>query len=50
MLASRPDAAFGDAWVGGVNIFPDRDGIVREYPAADHNSRLDPAVDRDPGR
>ena len=34
MLASRPDAAFSDAWVGGVNIFPDRDGIVREYPAA----------------
>lgn len=34
MLASRPDAAFNDAWVGGVNIFPDRDGVVREYPAA----------------
>ena len=34
MLASRPDAAFSDAWVGGVNIFPDRDGIVRDYPAA----------------
>ncbi len=33
-LASRPDAAFSDAWVGGVNIFPDRDGMVREYPAA----------------
>lgn len=34
ILASRPDAAFGGAWVGGVNIFPDRDGVVREYPAA----------------
>ncbi|NUS99518.1 MAG: EAL domain-containing protein [Sphingomonas sp.] len=34
VLASRPDAAFADAWVGGVNIFPDRDGVVREYPAA----------------
>ena len=34
ILASRPDAAFRDAWVGGVNIFPDRDGMVRDYPAA----------------
>jgi diguanylate cyclase len=34
VIASRPDAAFSDAWVGGVNIFPDRDGVVREYPAA----------------
>ena len=34
LIASRPDPAFSDAWVGGVNIFPDRDGVVREYPAA----------------
>ena len=34
LLSSRPDAAFEGAWVGGVNIFPDSDGIVREYPAA----------------
>src|SRR6185369_16190109 len=34
VLASRPDAAFHDAWVGGVNIFPGRDGMVRDYPAA----------------
>lgn len=34
VVASRPDAAFHDAWVGGVNIFPDLDGMVREYPAA----------------
>lgn len=34
ILASRPDAAFSDAWIGGVNIFPDGDGVVREYPAA----------------
>ncbi len=33
-ISSRPDAAFNDAWVGGVNIFPDHDGVVREYPAA----------------
>ena len=34
VLSSRPDAAFADAWVGGVKIFPDADGVVREYPAA----------------
>lgn len=34
ILASRPDTAFSGAWVGGVNIFPDSDGTVREYPAA----------------
>lgn len=33
-VSSRPDAAFRDAWVGGVNIFPDDDGVVRDYPAA----------------
>ena len=41
ILASRPDAAFRDAWVGGVNIFPDRDGVVREYPAA---TRIDSSI------
>lgn len=34
VLSSRPDAAFGAAWVGGVNIYADPDGVVREYPAA----------------
>jgi diguanylate cyclase len=34
VLANRPDAIFADAWVGGVNIFPDGDGVVRDYPAA----------------
>ena len=34
ILSSRPDSAFRSAWVGGVNIFPDPDGVVREYPAA----------------
>lgn len=33
-ISSRPTAALADAWVGGVNIFPDKDGVVREYPAA----------------
>ena len=34
VLASRPARIFDAAWVGGVNIFPDPDGLVREYPAA----------------
>ncbi len=34
VLTSRPDPRFSDAWVGGVNIFPDEDGVVRDYPAA----------------
>lgn len=33
-LVSRPAPVFVSAWVGGVNIFPGRDGLVREYPAA----------------
>jgi EAL domain-containing protein (putative c-di-GMP-specific phosphodiesterase class I)/CHASE2 domain-containing sensor protein len=33
-ISSRPTAALADAWVGGVNIFPDADGVVRQYPAA----------------
>ncbi|MFL6784241.1 MAG: putative bifunctional diguanylate cyclase/phosphodiesterase [Sphingomicrobium sp.] len=45
MLASRPDAAFHDAWVGGVNIFPDRDGMVRDYPAATFiNGQIQPSI------
>lgn len=41
LISSRPYAAFDDAWVGGVNIFPDDDGVVREYPAA---TRIDGAI------
>ena len=33
-ISSRPNASLSGAWVGGVNIFPDRDGVVRDYPAA----------------
>jgi diguanylate cyclase len=33
-IVNRPHAAFRGAWVGGVNIFPDGDGLVRQYPAA----------------
>lgn len=34
IIVNRPHGAFDDAWVGGVNIFPDADGLVRQYPAA----------------
>ena len=34
IVRSKPAAAFEAAWVGGVNIFPGSDGVVREYPAA----------------
>lgn len=31
---NRPIQAFESAWTGSVNIVPERDGIVRNYPAA----------------
>ena len=34
VIESRPSPLFSSAWVGGVNIFPDKDGVVRDYPAA----------------
>lgn len=34
IVESRPAPLFGSAWVGGVNIFPDSGGTVRDYPAA----------------
>ena len=34
IIESRPAPLFDAAWVGGVNIFPDADGTVRDYPAA----------------
>ena len=33
-IRSKPAPMFGAAWVGGVNIFPGSDGVVRDYPAA----------------
>ena len=33
-IRSRPASLFKSAWVGGVNIYPEADGVVREYPAA----------------
>jgi EAL domain-containing protein (putative c-di-GMP-specific phosphodiesterase class I)/CHASE2 domain-containing sensor protein len=45
IVSSRPDAAFSNAWVGGVNIFPDRDGTVRDYPAATFiNGQIQPSI------
>lgn len=45
LISSRPYAAFDDAWVGGVNIFPDDDGVVREYPAATYiNGSIQPSI------
>ena len=44
-IASRPDSVFQNAWVGGVNIFPDSDGVVREYPAATHvDGAIQPSI------
>jgi EAL domain-containing protein (putative c-di-GMP-specific phosphodiesterase class I)/CHASE2 domain-containing sensor protein/GGDEF domain-containing protein len=34
LIKNRPAPDFGSAWVGGVNIIPGRDGIVRDFPAA----------------
>ncbi|MFL6785942.1 MAG: putative bifunctional diguanylate cyclase/phosphodiesterase [Sphingomicrobium sp.] len=34
MIKSRPAAPFRAGWVGGVNILPGRDGVVRDFPAA----------------
>jgi len=34
VVRSRPAPLFRSAWVGGVNIFPGQDGVVRDYPAA----------------
>ena len=34
VIQSQPAPIFKAAWIGGVNIFPGADGVVREYPAA----------------
>jgi EAL domain-containing protein (putative c-di-GMP-specific phosphodiesterase class I)/CHASE2 domain-containing sensor protein len=45
MIKSRPAAPFREAWVGGVNILPDRDGVVRDFPAATMiNGQIEPAM------
>jgi len=45
MIKSRPADPFRAAWVGGVNILPGRDGVVRDFPAATMiNGRIEPAM------
>jgi EAL domain-containing protein (putative c-di-GMP-specific phosphodiesterase class I)/CHASE2 domain-containing sensor protein len=45
MIKSRPAEPFKAAWVGGVNILPGRDGIVRDFPAATMiNGQIQPAM------
>jgi diguanylate cyclase len=45
LIKSRPASPFGAAWVGGVNILPGRDGVVRDFPAATMiNGRVEPAM------
>jgi len=34
MIKTEPAKAFSSAWIGGVNIVPGKDGVVRSYPAA----------------
>jgi len=45
MIKSRPASAFGSAWVGGVNILPGSDGVVRDFPAATMiNGQIQPSM------
>jgi EAL domain-containing protein (putative c-di-GMP-specific phosphodiesterase class I)/CHASE2 domain-containing sensor protein len=34
MIKTEPAELFKSAWIGGVNILPGADGVVRDYPAA----------------
>jgi diguanylate cyclase len=45
MIKSRPAQLFNAAWVGGVNILPGHDGVVRDFPAATMiNGQAQPAM------
>ena len=45
MIKSRPAVGFERAWIGGVNILPGPDGVVREFPAATMiNGEVQPAM------
>lgn len=45
VIVNRPASAFAAAWSGGVNIFPDQDGTVREYAAATIiDSQIQPSI------
>ena len=44
-LVSRPAPIFESSWIGGVNIFPGNDGLVREYPAATYiDGNIQPSI------
>ena len=44
-ITSRPAEPFKAAWVGGVNVFPDGDGTVRNYAAATFiGDRVQPSI------
>jgi len=45
MIKSQPADKFRAAWVGGVNILPGKDGVVRNFPAATMiNGQIEPAM------
>ncbi|MGB5485247.1 putative bifunctional diguanylate cyclase/phosphodiesterase [Parasphingorhabdus sp.] len=45
VITSKPAELFSAAWTGGVNIFPDSDGTVREYAAATIiHDRIQPSI------
>ena len=45
MIKSRPASPFNAAWVGGVNIIPGQDGVVRDFPAATMiNGQIQPSM------
>jgi EAL domain-containing protein (putative c-di-GMP-specific phosphodiesterase class I)/CHASE2 domain-containing sensor protein len=45
MIRNRPASDFSAAWVGGVNILPDHDGVVRVVPAATMiNGQIQPSL------
>jgi len=45
MIKSRPASPFNAAWIGGVNIIPGQDGVVRDFPAATMiNGQIQPSM------
>ena len=45
MIKSRPADGFERSWIGGVNILPGADGVVRDFPAATMiNGEVQPAM------
>jgi EAL domain-containing protein (putative c-di-GMP-specific phosphodiesterase class I)/CHASE2 domain-containing sensor protein len=45
VIKTKPAELFRSAWVGGVNILPGPDGVVRDYPAATMiDGRIQPSM------